>query len=228
MMTDRPPNILFIISDDTDFRDIACYGGQTLTPHIDRLAREGMVFRQAYCESSVCTPSRYYYLTGQFAGHCTDPGFRGENPLDEPYRVAWNTCINETIPTVASLLRAGGYRTGYAGKWHTGRPLRELPIPRFSPDDDLDDPAVDADQLYDLENDPHEQRNLAFGPDYAGVLQDMKRRLQAYLDRFEHPYDLDVPAIMQSDRYAELAAVARANSPPESISWYDPSEHDRT
>jgi arylsulfatase A-like enzyme len=130
--------------DDTDFVWLSCYGGRTPTPAIDRLAAEGARFDQMYCSASACTPSRYTYLTGQYAGHCTDPHFLAQNPPDEPYNLAWNVVLNGDIPSLGHVLRANGYRTGIAGKWVSGDPSARWTCPSSPPDADLDDPAVDA------------------------------------------------------------------------------------
>ncbi len=67
---DRPNIILFLI-DDQDLSSIGAYAGKTYTPHLDRIAAEGMKFTRAYVSSSVCTPSRYSFATGRYAGNST-------------------------------------------------------------------------------------------------------------------------------------------------------------
>jgi arylsulfatase A-like enzyme len=141
--TDQRPNVVCIITDDTDFDMLGCYGGAVLTPEIDRLAQEGARFTQMYCAASACTPSRYNYLTGRYCGRCTAPSFLEANPKDEPYSIAWNIVLPEDEPSLGSVMRDEGYRTGYAGKWHIGRGRSELDLPELAPDDDPDDPAVD-------------------------------------------------------------------------------------
>ena len=144
MEVDNRPNIVCIMPDDTDFVWLSCYGGRTPTPHIDSIARYGVRFDAMYCSASACTPSRYSYLTGHYAGRCPDPHFIDENPIDEPYSVAWNTVLNGSMPSLGKVLQANGYRTGISGKWHAGRPRKELDLPSFDPEDDPDDPEVDA------------------------------------------------------------------------------------
>ena len=63
------PNIIMFLIDDQNPSSIAAFGGNTYTPNIDRMAKEGMKFTRAYVSSSVCTPSRYSFLTGRFAGN---------------------------------------------------------------------------------------------------------------------------------------------------------------
>ena len=130
--------------DDTDFVWLSCYGGRTPTPNVDRIANEGMRFDAMTCSASACTPSRYTYLTGHYAGRCPDPHFLSGNPPDEPYSVAWNTVLNGEIESLGTLLSDNGYRTGISGKWHVGRPQSEMDLPEFPADADLDDPEIDA------------------------------------------------------------------------------------
>ncbi|MFP6894671.1 MAG: sulfatase-like hydrolase/transferase, partial [Opitutales bacterium] len=69
------PNVIVIMADDLGYGDIGCYGAKPKnlkTPHIDRLAKEGLRFTNGYCSASTCTPTRYSFLTGTYA-------FRGKN-----------------------------------------------------------------------------------------------------------------------------------------------------
>ena len=63
-----PPNIIVFMVDDYDKYETSVYGGKVLTPNLDRLAREGITFENAHVTSTVCTPSRYTFLTGRYAG----------------------------------------------------------------------------------------------------------------------------------------------------------------
>jgi len=69
------PNIIFFLVDDYDKPETSPYGGKALTPNLDRLAAEGMLFNNAYVTSTVCTPSRYTMLTGRYAGSSTAKEF---------------------------------------------------------------------------------------------------------------------------------------------------------
>jgi len=106
------PNIVLILADDLGFGDVSCYGATALrTPHIDRLAAEGLRFTSGYCSASTCTPTRYSLLTGTYA-------FRGERTGIAPPNAP--AIIPPGTETIATLLRRAGYATGVVGKWHLG------------------------------------------------------------------------------------------------------------
>ncbi|MDH7568682.1 MAG: sulfatase-like hydrolase/transferase [Armatimonadota bacterium] len=136
--TPRRPNVVFILTDDQDFNTLGCFGGKVLTPHIDRLAKEGVRFTRAYAVSSICTPSRYTCLTGKYASRSEHPPFLRACPPGTPANVAFNVAIVPEEPNLAQWLKNAGYATGFVGKWHTGGPGM-LPCPR---DGKLDDPKV--------------------------------------------------------------------------------------
>ena len=102
------PNIVFILADDLGWGDLGCYGQREIqTPHIDRLAREGIRFTRVYAGSTVCAPSRCVLMTGRHTGHA-----RVRGNLRVP--------LEPGDLTVAELLQRGGYRTGLSGKWGLG------------------------------------------------------------------------------------------------------------
>ena len=112
----RPPNIVFVCVDDMDFSELGCYGGRVLTPHIDRLAAEGMRFDRYYVTSSVCTPSRYSALTGRYASR--SKVFAERNRGNATPCIGWDTHLDPATSTIQSVLRDNGYTTGFVGKWH--------------------------------------------------------------------------------------------------------------
>lgn len=139
---ERSFNYLLIYTDELQFSDLGCYGGKIPTPNIDRLASEGLIFTAAYTTASMCTPSRYSVMTGQFPGRCSAPSFLEENPPGEPYNIAWNSWITADKVTLASVLSDHGYVTGMAGKWHVGRVPQGTVLPGFSRDDRPEDESV--------------------------------------------------------------------------------------
>ncbi len=106
------PNILVIMADDLGYGDLSCYGATAIqTPHLDRLASEGIRFTSGYCSASTCTPTRYSFLTGTYAFRRPNTGIA---PPNAPAIIQPNT------DTIASLLRRAGYATAVIGKWHLG------------------------------------------------------------------------------------------------------------
>ncbi|HUR58425.1 MAG TPA: arylsulfatase [Opitutaceae bacterium] len=110
---ERPPNIVVILADDLGWGDVSFQGAKLIrTPRIDALAREGRQFTQGYAPASVCSPTRYGILTGRF---CWRTSLKRKTlPLEAPLH------IEAGRMTVASLLKAHGYRTAAIGKWHLG------------------------------------------------------------------------------------------------------------
>lgn len=118
--TGAPPNIIFFLVDDYDKPETSVYGGDVLTPNLKRLAKEGMIFHNAHVTSTVCTPSRYTFLTGRYAGSSTFPGYLEEFPPGSQGLPAFNVGLEEDNHNVGQVLADYGYATGYVGKYHVG------------------------------------------------------------------------------------------------------------
>lgn len=140
--SEQGPNFIVFFTDELQHSDLGAYGGRVPTPEFDRLAREGLRFERAYTPASMCTPSRYALLTGQFPGRCTSPGFLKDNPVGEPYSIAWNTWLPSGAVTLPRVLAKHGYFTGMAGKWHVGELPEGLEMPVFDPGENPEDPDV--------------------------------------------------------------------------------------
>jgi arylsulfatase A len=125
----KQPNILILFADDMGYGDVGAFNPDSKieTPNLDRMAREGMRFTDAHAPGSVCFPSRYGLLTGQY-------------PFRKGLRWKHTACITGNRLTVPLLLRSAGYATAMIGKWHLGfengmpyqydKPLRGGPIDR--------------------------------------------------------------------------------------------------
>ena len=108
------PNIVYILADDLGYGDLSCYGQQKFsTPNIDRLAQQGMLFRQHYTGCTVSAPSRSSLMTGQHTGHTPIRGNKGWEPEGQ-----WPLPADSY--TVAEMLKTKGYATGAFGKWGLG------------------------------------------------------------------------------------------------------------
>ena len=122
------PNFLFVLVDDLGWRDLGCYGSTFYeTPNLDRLARNGMRFTDAYAACPVCSPTRASIMTGKYPARTglTDwiPG-RQHNKKTLRYMKLLPPAFEQQMAleevTLAEALRGGGYKTGFAGKWHLG------------------------------------------------------------------------------------------------------------
>ncbi len=116
------PNVLIVITDEHNFRTLGCYREQMSpdqaemwgpgvvveTPHIDRLAHEGLICTRAYATAPVCTPCRAAMITGLYPHNTGAP----QN----------NLFLKADVPTLAKVLNEQGYRSSFVGKWHLGGP----------------------------------------------------------------------------------------------------------
>jgi len=115
----QPPNIILILADDFSYGDISHFGQKEFsTPNIDRMAREGMVFSNAYAAAPECAPSRAGLLTGRDMGHCT---FR-RLMTDVRPKLHKRPYLLPDDETIAHVLGSAGYTTCQIGKWHVGEP----------------------------------------------------------------------------------------------------------
>jgi arylsulfatase A len=117
-------NVVVILADDLGGKDLGCYGSTYYrTPHLDRLAADGVRFTNAYAACPVCSPSRAALLTGKNPArlHLTDwlPG-RPDRPDQKLLRPAFNKALPVGETTIADVLSGTGYATAHFGKWHLG------------------------------------------------------------------------------------------------------------
>ena len=116
------PNIIFILADDLGYGDLSVYGQTDFqTPHLDKLAQQGVRFTQAYSNSAVCSATRFGLITGRYQ-------YRLRGGLEEPLSSTANAIgLPPEHPTLPSLLKKVGYNTALFGKWHLGA------LPTFGP-----------------------------------------------------------------------------------------------
>jgi len=114
----KPPNIIFIYADDWGWGDLSSHGTEWLdTPNLDRLAKEGVDFKQFNVLNPVCSPSRVAAMTGRYAARFgINDIFSGGAKV--PERPDW---LDPKAPNIAHYFKATGYHTGHVGKWHMGR-----------------------------------------------------------------------------------------------------------
>ena len=175
--SERPPNIVFILADDMGFNDISLYNGgaadgSVMTPHIDALAHQGVLFEDGYAANAVCAPSRASIMTGRYStrfGFEFTPFmnigttiFQWMSDLDPPpLPIFIDHALARTLPpfqelgmpaseiTIAEVLKTRGYYNAHIGKWHLGS------LQGMRPEDQgFDDSLNLAGTLYLPENDP--------------------------------------------------------------------------
>jgi arylsulfatase A len=135
-VTDRP-NFLFILADDLGWSQVGCYGSDFYeTPNIDRLARQGMRFTDAYAACPVCSPTRASIMTGRYQArlHLTDFIAGGSFPYEKYLQPKWQKYLPLEEITIAEVLKAVGYVSASFGKWHLSidkKPPKSLP---YNPD----------------------------------------------------------------------------------------------
>ena len=112
LLAAEKPNVIVIMADDLGYGDISANGATALkTPNIDRLAAEGLRFTSGYCTASTCTPTRYSFLTGNYAFRRKGTGVAPPNG---------HLVIPPDTFTIADIAKAAGYKTAVIGKWHLG------------------------------------------------------------------------------------------------------------
>lgn len=193
---DRPNLILFLI-DDQNIEQVGAYGGKTYTPNLDRLAAEGIRFTRAHASSAVCTPSRYTWLTGRYAGTsyskqydeaCGGPGQQGF-----PH---FNMALERDRMNVARVLGDAGYVTGFTGKFHVGS---ELDWPEF---------FHGADGLQEI------PKNAKPGPETTSLFAHNERVMRRYIEalgfswaKHIYPENMQKPYAEHNPEWTIAAAI---------------------
>lgn len=136
--TAQPPNIVFVLADDLGWAQLGSYGSTYYeTPHIDRLAEQGLRFTNAYAAAAVCSPTRASLMTGQYPArlHLTDFIAGGQPPDGSPLaHPDWSRYLPLEAVTIAEVLREAGYATASFGKWHLSQAKTPPESKPFNPD----------------------------------------------------------------------------------------------
>lgn len=113
------PNIILVFIDDMGWGDFSCFGNKAAqTPHVDRMASEGIRFEQFYVNSPICSPSRTAISTGQYPQRWKITSYLAHRAMNEKRGMAqW---LDPSAPMLARSLQEAGYATGHFGKWHMG------------------------------------------------------------------------------------------------------------
>jgi arylsulfatase A-like enzyme len=130
-VADQRPNIVMIFVDDMGYGDLSCFGNPDIkTPHIDRLASQGLRLTQFYTNSPICSPSRVAVTTGQYPGRHSIHSFLSTRKSNREHRMRdW---LDPGARCIARAFRDAGYQTAHFGKWHMGggRDVGDAPLPQ--------------------------------------------------------------------------------------------------
>ncbi|MBB3208246.1 putative sulfatase [Rhodopirellula rubra] len=135
------PNVLLVLADDLGWQDLKCYDidepSPYETPHLDGLAKEGVMFWQGYSPAPVCAPSRCAILSGTHPARAQKTNVRGGTPPAPRHLTGsrvmppWQTArLSMDEKTIAEVLRENGYATGHSGKWHVNITPKSKPLPK--------------------------------------------------------------------------------------------------
>jgi arylsulfatase A len=120
-----PPNVVMIIADDLGWSQIGCYGSSFYkTPNIDKLAKSGIKFTNAYSAASICSPTRAAIMTGKYPARLDLTDFiPGNTPKNKPLLTPedWQKYLPLKELTIAEKMESSGYSTGFYGKWHLSK-----------------------------------------------------------------------------------------------------------
>jgi arylsulfatase A-like enzyme len=127
---DRRPNVIVILADDLGPGDLSCYGGPIPTPHLDRMAAEGIRFTRYYSAAPICSPSRCGLLTGQFPARWRITSYLQTRAGNRA--CGQDDFLDPNAPSLPRAFKAAGYWTVHVGKWHLGGGRDVKAPPRFA------------------------------------------------------------------------------------------------
>lgn len=156
---DTPPNVVVIFADDMGYGDVGCFGAKDIaTPHLDRLAAEGVRFTRFYVAQPVCSASRAALLTGCYPSRVGIQGALGPRA---------GVALNHSELTIAEVVKPRGYATGMFGKWHLGDHPDYLPVQQG------------FDEYLGL---PYSNDMWPFHPEYVDLPADSPKKKRGYPD----------------------------------------------
>jgi arylsulfatase A-like enzyme len=214
------PNIVFILADDLGWTDLACQGSKYYeTPHIDRLAAEGLRFTDAYTCGPNCQPTRAALLSGQYAprtGMYTVGGIDRFNWQSRPLKPAENVRkLSLEKVTIAQALKQSGYATGMFGKWHLGNDAEHHPARRG-----FDEAIETSGRHFDFKTDP--KQDVPKGAYLADWLTD--RAVDFVRRHNDQPFFLYLPHFgVHSPHEAKQELIARFKDKPAAGGHHDPT-----
>ncbi len=217
---ERRPNIVFILADDLGYTDVATYGSKYYeTPHIDRLAAEGVKFTDGYTCGPNCQPTRAALLSGQYGprtGVYTVGGIDRFNWQSRALKPVENkTRLPLDRVTVADSLKKAGYTTGLFGKWHLGNG------PQFHPSRrGFDEAIVAAGKHYDFRTDP-----VVDYPEGTYLADFLTDRAVDFIERHrEEPFFLYLPHFgVHSPHQAKQEWIDHFEKKPAAGGHHDPT-----
>ncbi len=152
----KQPNILFIITDDQSWDSFNFMGGEVHTPRLNQLANDGLHLTNFNVTSTVCSPSRYSFLTGRYAGRCEGTHFLKEHPAGEQTQVENIGELESHQLNLATVLKSNGYHTGFVGKSHI---IRHDWMEGFKPSGAMETYPKEANPALDQETNAKMKRN---------------------------------------------------------------------
>jgi len=205
----KKPNIVLVFCDDLGFGDLGCYGNPKIrTPHLDKMASQGMLFTNFTVASPVCSPSRAGLMTGQFPSRLRFHGHLAS--LANNQQRGMPNFLDPDAITLTKMLQSAGYVTGHFGKWHMGGPQdKTAPAPEQY-GIDVSATVLSNGQGYNEKGDKRANssfRIMQHTIDFIEANADQPFFVNCWLI---DPHSVLAPSAEQLDDYPELQSMAKA------------------